>query len=47
VCSDCTLNKTSTGFTVFNQNGIVLNNIELGNLALGIIPKARNLYDNR
>jgi hypothetical protein len=39
VCTDCTLNKTSTGLTVFNQNGIVLNNIELGNLALGIIPK--------
>jgi hypothetical protein len=40
VCSDCTLNKTSTDITMFNKNGVVLNNIEMGNLALGIIPKA-------
>lgn len=39
VCPDCDLNKSSIGITLFNQNGVVLNNISLGNLTLGIIPQ--------
>lgn len=39
VCPDCQLNKNSTSITLFNGNGLVINDVDLGNLTLGIIPQ--------
>ncbi len=39
VCPDCQLNKNSIGLTLFNSNGLVIEDVNLGNLTLGIIPQ--------